>query len=91
MRALAQSWGRGLRPVRSSPDLNRWVSGHARDREVREPSASFHLADGVDQDRKDGRTIRFFEVGVGLGMFDSWQQCLKWCGDRFMPRHASQK
>lgn len=67
---LARSWG--LRAARSPPNPNGWMGCHALRREDQMPSASFHYADGVYQDRKDGRTISFFDVGAELGAFDSW-------------------
>ena len=91
MRALAQSLKRGLRPVRSPPDLNRWMSCHALDREGREPSAPFHFADGVDQDCKDVRTLSFFDIDVELGAFDTSQESRDWCGDRLISRHVTEK
>jgi Bifunctional DNA primase/polymerase, N-terminal len=48
------------------------------------PSGSFNWSDGTLQDRKDLTTISFFDLGVALGRYQTWQDCRDDLGDRFI-------
>lgn len=85
----------GLVTKQEIPNLNGWVSCFVPGREdprYSRPSGSFHYLDGTFQDRKDLTSISFFDLGVMLGKFATWQECRDALGDRFIgkrPREAT--
>jgi hypothetical protein len=71
------------------PNANGWLCGYVPGREDPNssvPSGSFHVRDGVLQDRKDDASISMFDLGVMLGRFATWQDCRDSSGDRFLGR-----
>ena len=84
---IAKSWG--LVTERDRPNASGWipcfVPGREDPRHSR-PSGSFHYRDGTLQDRKDLRTISFFDLGVLLGRYERWQDCRDDLGETFLGR-----
>jgi hypothetical protein len=74
---VALYWG--LRTKSDRPNASGWVCCYAVDREEKNPSASFSVSTGTYQDKASNRTISFFDLGVALNHFDTWQDCMKWC------------
>lgn len=77
----------GLRLASFGPNAMGWVSCWVPKRENPKhsrPSGSFHCTDGVLQDRRDLSCITFFDLGVVLGAFATWQDCCNSLGDRFI-------
>lgn len=77
----------GLVSTVNGPNPNGWCAcyipgrenpGHSR------PSGSFNFFDGTLQDRKDLSSISFFDLGVVLGVYHTWQECRDAMGDRFV-------
>ena len=77
----------GLNVVQAIPNLNGWCSCYVPGRESPKssrPSGSFHFHDGTFQDRKDLTSLSFFDLGVVLGAFKTWQECRDSLGDRYI-------
>jgi hypothetical protein len=87
--ALAKSWG--LRLERSAPNQEGWISCRAIGREDRNPSASFAASNGVYIDMKDDTKFGFFRLGVELGRFANWKDCLDWCGTTYLGQNGSRR
>ena len=85
----SKEWG--LVTKSDGPNPNGWVPCFVPGREdprSSTPSGSFHWRDGTLQDRKDMSTISFFDLGVVLGRFSTWQECRDDLGDRFVGRRG---
>jgi len=83
---MAREWGLAFA---SGPNANGWACCYVPGREDPSrstPSGSFNIRDGTLQDRKDGVTISFFDLGVTLGRYSTWQECRDHLGDRFIGR-----
>jgi len=80
--ALAREWG--LKTARDGPNEQGWVPCRVPGRPDARPSGSFNVCSGVIQDRATMETSSLFDLGVALGRFGTWQECMQWCGERFM-------
>jgi hypothetical protein len=68
----------GLKAASYFPNANGWISCFVPGREDPErshPSGSFCWRDGTFQDRKDNKSISFFDLAVVLGKYARWQDC----------------
>jgi hypothetical protein len=74
---LAASWG--LRFNCCGPNSAGWMSCHSFSREDRNASASFHAGSGVYKDMRDGTKLSLFDLGIALGAFGDFAECIQWC------------
>lgn len=82
---VAADWG--VKFAVRGPNAKGWVSCYVPGREIpgeSSPSGSFHCRDGTLQDRKDGTTISFFDIGVLTGHFSEWRDAREFLGQRFL-------
>jgi len=87
----AKSWGLKTRVDQPNPSgwVSCWVPGR-EDPSRSTPSGSFHYLDGTLQDRKDGSTISFLDLGVALGRYATWQDCRDDLGNRYIGRRSKE-
>lgn len=81
---IAHEWG--LVTV-SEPNTGGWTKCYVPIREVvgqSRPSGSFSVRDGVLLDMKDHESYSFFDLGVMLGKFEHWQECVNSLGQRYL-------
>lgn len=84
MLAIAKDWGL---VVVSEPNAGGWVKCYVPIREVvgqSSPSGSFSAKDGVLMDCKDQQVYSLFDLGVMLGKFNHWQECVNSLGQRYL-------
>lgn len=81
---LVRSWGLDFVTLETSTG---WLPVFAPGRESRShsktPSGSFHVDSGVCIDHAEGRTLSLLDIGVELGVFDSWLTALNHLGQKF--------
>ena len=82
--SLARSWGLDFVTTKTTSGwLPAFVPGRELRGHSRSPSGSFHLETGILRDHSNGGTMSLFDVGVALGVFNTWIEALNWCGARF--------
>lgn len=87
-----REWGL-VSPV-EGPNQSGWCTCFMPGREDprhSKPSGSFNFRDGTLQDRKDLTSISFFDLGVALGMFKTWQECRDSLGDRYIGKRGEEE
>jgi hypothetical protein len=81
----------GLKAASYFPNANGWISCFVPGREDPKrshPSGSFCWRDGTFQDRKDNKSISFFDLAVVLGKYARWQDCRDDLGQRYIGKRG---
>jgi len=83
--SLVKSWGLDFVTLETSTGwLPVFVPGRELRGRSRTPSGSFHVESGVLNDHSTGVTMSLLDIGVALGVFNSWLEALDWCGEHFV-------
>lgn len=83
--ALVKSWG--LSCVSLEPNEAGWHSCKAIGREDKTPSGRISINGCYEDRREPGVYHSLFDVGVLLGQFQDWKECLAWCVSEFVRKN----